>query len=169
MLTNRVARLKFEETRAKKEIKRLKQKASDFVSVRDKYYQDRKRILNYQLKLENDTNSKRQQMNIERENHKKRMDELKQSLLDTRLKRKERQKTELKEALMQKSSELESAYRQLKSKTDLQKKTHLDKVAKINSIDKNIKQKYIIDISILFIICNLLTYFNIEKQNLTKF
>lgn len=77
MLTNRIERLKYEERRANMKIKHTKNKTENFISTRNKHYEEKKRVLNFQLKMENDISSKRQQI-IENNILKKRaMEELK--------------------------------------------------------------------------------------------
>lgn len=58
------------------------------------------------------------------------MEKLKKSLLDTRLRRKERQKSELKEAIMQKSIELDGNHQQKREKKEQQVQQHKDIILK---------------------------------------
>lgn len=60
LMSNRIERLKSEERRANVKIKQTSKKANEFISTRNKYYDNKKMIINHKLKVENETQSKRQ-------------------------------------------------------------------------------------------------------------
>lgn len=60
LLSNRIERLKSEERKANMKIKQTSKKAKEFISARNKFYENKKMVISHKLKVENETQSKRQ-------------------------------------------------------------------------------------------------------------
>lgn len=106
MMLNRIERLRYEERRAKQKIKQTSKKAENFISTRNKHYEEKKRLLDHQLKIENEIHAKRLQIIQENQEKKQYKEKLKNKMLSTSRKRKADQKEELHRALSNKAKEL---------------------------------------------------------------